>query len=180
MFGIRFHQCLAAVARLGILQELGQSEIEHLELRPVFQKQIRRLDVAVNDSFLVRRVERVGRLNSDLYHLCEWQRPPRQNLVQRLAFQQFHRQKSAPILFLDRMDRADARMIERRCRACLAQKALQRGGILRRFFRQELQCNAAAQLRVFRLINDAHSAAAHLADHAIVRDDLIFHGEKKW
>jgi len=41
---------------------------------------------------------------------------------------------------------------------------------------QEFQSNEAAQTRVFRLINDAHSAATKLLKNSIVSDGLADHG----
>ena len=43
-------------------------------------------------------------------------------------------------------------------------------------FRQEFQRHVAVQLRIFRFIHHAHSAAAELADNPVMGDELAVHG----
>ena len=49
--------------------QLGQAEIQHLGLPALGQKDIRRLEVAMNDSGVVGRFQRVGDLDRNLQDL---------------------------------------------------------------------------------------------------------------
>jgi hypothetical protein len=70
-----------------------------------------RLDVAVHDSFGMRRIQRVRDFNSQLHHLFQRQRLARDALFQRLAFQKFHGNELLAVLLADVVNRADVRMI---------------------------------------------------------------------
>src|SRR5215831_8960865 len=80
-----------------------------------------------------------------------------------------------PVVLADFVDGADVGMIERRRRARLPPKALQRQWILGYIFGQELQGNEAAEFGVLRLIDDTHAAAAQLLHNAVARDGLPNH-----
>ena len=62
--------------------ELGQSKVEHLHGAAVDQEQIRRLDVAMDDAALVRAVERVRHLNSEVDHIVGLERRAREAIAQ--------------------------------------------------------------------------------------------------
>jgi hypothetical protein len=126
----------------------------------------------MNDAFLVRRIERVRHLNSKLDRSIHRKGTDRQRSVEAFTFEQFHRDERLLFEFLDRVDRADSRMIQRRSCSCLAQKARQRRRILCRSQRQKLQRHQAAQLRILGLIHHTHTAAAQLADDPVMRDRL--------
>ena len=49
-------------------RQLGQAEVEHLHRPAARQEDVGRLDVAMQDAFGVRRVERVGDLRRDVEH----------------------------------------------------------------------------------------------------------------
>src|SRR5438309_11553919 len=73
------------------------------------------------------------------------------------------------------MNRADARVIQRRCGLGLTSKPLQGLAILGHAFRQELKGDKAVQPRVFGLVDNTHAAATELLDDAVVRDGLAKH-----
>ena len=56
-----------------------------------------------------------------------------------------------------------------------ASEPFQRLVVFRKFLRQELQRNEAAQLGVLGLIDHTHAAATELLNDAIVRDGLADH-----
>ena len=60
------------------------------------------------------------------------------------------------------VDRADVGVVQRGGRARLALEALERLRVAAELLGQELQRDAAAELRVLRLVDDAHAAAAEL------------------
>src|SRR5207237_6863259 len=75
------------------------------------------------------------------------------------------------------MNRADARVIQRRCGLGLTSKPLQGLAILGHAFRQELKGDKAVQPRVFGLVNNTHAAATELLDDAVVRDGPPDHAD---
>ena len=63
-------------ARAPILgRELREAEVEHLHLAAPGEEDVRRLDVAMQDAFGVRGVQRVGDLRADVEHRFEIERP---------------------------------------------------------------------------------------------------------
>ena len=67
--------------------EFRQAEIENFGLDATRHKNIRRLDVAMNDTFCMRGIERVGDLDSEVEHLVECERLLADAVLQRLAFE---------------------------------------------------------------------------------------------
>ena len=72
--------------RVHVLRQLlGEAEIQDLDLTPIGQKKIGRLDVAVQDALCVHGIERIGHLNGHVDYLADRQRPSRQQVTQRRA-----------------------------------------------------------------------------------------------
>ena len=71
------------------------------------------LRIAVRDAALMRGRDRVGQRNGDLQELRQRQSTRRDQLVQRLTLDEFHRQKTRAFVFLDGVDGDDVRMGER-------------------------------------------------------------------
>jgi len=87
---------------------------------------------------------------------------------QRAALQILHRDERMALVLIDVVDRADVRVVERRCRAGFLSKAVQGVRILGQFPAQKLQGNEPAELRILGLIHDSHSAAADSLDDSIM------------
>jgi len=156
--------------------QLSQTEIQHLHLPARRKKNIRRLDVTMDDSLGMRGIERVGELYRNVEQAVGWQRAGVKLLIEVLSLEQFHRDERLHVLalcFFDRVDRTNIRMIQRRCGARLQQKTIERVLIARQLRRQELQRNFASEVQVFRLVHHSHATAAQLTRDAIVRDGLI-------
>jgi hypothetical protein len=92
---------------------LGQSEIENLRLTSVGDEDIRRLDVPMDDSLRVCRIQGVGDLDAQIEHHLDLQRLARDPMPQRLPFQQFHGDEPSSIGFVNFVDGADVRMVQR-------------------------------------------------------------------
>src|SRR5437879_5759926 len=82
------------------------------------------------------------------------------SLAERLPLQQFHGNKGSPIGLVNLVDRADIRMIQGGRSFGLALKAAESLCVVGKVVGKELQCDMATELEVFRLIHDAHPAAA--------------------
>src|ERR1035441_3958375 len=99
---------------------------------PIRHEDVRGLDVTMDDSFRVCRIQRIGDLDAQIEH---------------------------------RLD------LHRLCLYLVAEGLR----IVGEFVGKELQGDVTTELEVFRLVDHAHSAAADLAEDAVVRDDLANH-----
>jgi hypothetical protein len=92
----------------------------------------------------------------------------RQDLVEPLALDELHDVIVQPVGLADAEDRHDVRVVQPRRRLGLAAEApqallVQQGGA-----GQDLEGHVPAEGRLLRLVDDAHAAAAHLAQDAVV------------
>ena len=129
--------------------EFGETEIQNLGLPLLGDKNIRRLDVAMDDALAMRRVQTLADLNGQVEQLLEFQRGfprtrSRDHLPQRFTLQQFHYDEWILFVFFDFMNGANVGMVQRRCRTRFALKPMQGGRIARQFFGQEFQCDSAS------------------------------------
>ena len=95
--------------------ELGQAEIQDLHLATRRQKNIRRLDIAMDNALGVRRVERVCKLDGNVEQPVSGERARIKLAVETLSFQQFHRDERLRVLtlgFFDRVDGANVGMVQ--------------------------------------------------------------------
>ena len=155
--------------------QLGQSKIENLGVPAPRDEDIRRLDVAMDDSLGMRRIERIRNLHAEIEHLLDRQRFIFDPVLQRLAIEKFHGDERLAIYFVHVVNRADIGMIQSGGRACFPSKSFERLAIRGKIFRQEFQRNEAAELRIFGLEHDAHTAATDFFNHAVVRDGFSDH-----
>src|SRR5579885_1341979 len=128
----------------------------------------------MNDSFAVRRVQRIGNVACETEDLFERQRLTSDPLLQRLAFKELHRDKSSATFLADIINGANIRVIQCRCGLRFSMEALLRCGIRRGRRGKELQCHSAMQPGVLGLVHHTHSADAQLPYNSIVRDDLAW------
>src|SRR6266498_2353355 len=99
---------------MSLRRELGQAKVENLRLRPVRHKDVGRLDVTVNDPLRVRGIQRISDLDGKVeQHLCSYWLAFDQ-MLERLALQQLHRDEGMALMLVNVVYRADVRMIERR------------------------------------------------------------------
>ena len=144
-------------------------------------KDVGRLDVAMDDAFAVRGVERVGNFDGQVEQQLGVQRLARNAMLQGHAVEEFHRDKRLAVVIADFVNGADVRMVQGGSGARLATKALEGRRVLRQFLRQKLQRDEPAELDVFGLVDDAHPATAKLAQDAVVRNGLVRHSaEMLW
>ena len=101
---------------------------------------------------------------------------PGDAVLQRLALEQFHGDKRAAFELADVVNRADIRMIQRRCGARFAAESFDGLSVVRNVVGKKFQRNVAAEARVLGLINHAHPAAAKLFDDFVVGDSAANDG----
>ncbi len=92
--------------------QLRQTKIEDFSLAALGDKNIRGLDVAMNDALAVGGVEGIGDVNSDPEQHVERHRLAVDAMLERHALQQFHGDERHAGVFVNVEDRADAGVIE--------------------------------------------------------------------
>ena len=124
------------------------------------QKDVRGLDVAVDEPALVCEVERLRDLGAENERALGIERTGPQERLHVAALDVAHRDEQMPALLADVVDRDDVRVLERGGVLRLAQEALAEGVVLGQLGREQLQRNVPLQARVVRTVDDAHAAAA--------------------
>ena len=143
-------------------------------------KDICRLDIAMNDALAVRRVEGIGDFDPDGEELIQFHRTAVDQVLERLAAEAFHHDEGMAFMLADLVNGADVGMIQRGGGAGLAAKTLEGLRVLGRIFGQKLQGNEAAELSVLGLVDDSHAPAAKQVENPVVRDCLSDHGRSEW
>jgi hypothetical protein len=85
---------------------------------------IGRFEVAVHDALRVRRVECIGHFDSQLEELGRLEPSMREDLPERLAFEQLHDDIALPLVVADVVKGADVRVVQRGCGAGLPLEAV--------------------------------------------------------
>ena len=129
----------------------------------------------MDDAFFVGGVEGIGELDANFDGAGDGQCAGGQNFVERLAFEQFHGDEGAAVVLFDGVDGANAGMVERGCGAGFAQEAFERSRVALVFFGKKFESDAAAELGVLGFVDDAHAAAAELAEDSVMGDGLVDH-----
>jgi len=124
----------------------------------------------MNDSFAVRRIERVRDVNCDVKKPRDRERTSGDQVIQRAALEQLHHNEVLALELINFVNRTDMRMVERRRGPCFALESLQRLRIILGLLRKKFQGNLAAEANVFALVDYAHSSAAEPAENAVMGD----------
>jgi len=133
---------------------------------------VARLDVAVNESALVRRVERRGDLGDDRGRVLGRQRPPRpQQPAQVGAVDQVHGHEQQPVLLAGVMDRDHVRVADRDRDPRLLAEAAPEALVLGQGRRDHLQRDHVVEREVGGAIDDAHPALARNALDSVPGED---------
>ena len=155
-----------------VRSELGKSEIENFGVLSLSYKNIGRLDVAVDDSLRVGRIQGIGDLDADRQQGVEFQGTARDVVLQCCAVKKLHGDERLPVLVVDFVDGADVRVIQRGCSFGFALKTAESLRIFRYFFGEEFEGNKPPELDVFGFVDDTHAAATELFNDAVVGDGL--------
>src|SRR5271169_4242455 len=104
---------------------LASPKSSTLNLPALGDENVGGLDVAVDDSFAVGGIERVGNLNGDVEYGLSVQRAAGDAVLQRRPVQKLHGDERLPVLLTDVIDRADVGVTEGGRSLCLALEASQ-------------------------------------------------------
>ena len=138
----------------------GETKVEHFHLTIRGKENVGRLQVAVDDAFLVRRGQAVGNGGSDLHRLAPRQRSAFEPRAECLSVEQFHDRVDPLVGATNIVNGQDVGMRERRNRPSLTLEALARVGTCRRPVAHYLDRDIALEPRVVGSIHLAHPARA--------------------
>ena len=148
------------------IEQLGDAEIQQLRRQPspaLDHHHVRRLEVAVHDPALVRRVHDLRELLEERHEPLERHRPVLvQPAVQPHPLHHLHRDPEQPVLALDpeRVDVRRPRVVELRRQLRLAQEPLQHHAVVTQPRVQHLDHGLAPQQRLLAAVHRSVSALA--------------------
>ncbi len=151
------------------LRIVGQTEIENLDPSLAgFEPEVRRFDVAVNQSALVGRGQSFGRLARNTPRLLRRQPGVAlQAIGQALALQQLHGQKRNAAIFADLVNGDDVVVLQGSGRLRLAEETRPRRGIGGPIQLHDLESDLPFEGRVIREKDHAHAALAEHLENAV-------------
>ena len=121
----------------------------------------------MDDAAVVRGVERVGNLPADLHLVGQGHATVLEAGGERVAFHELEHDRLCTAEFLEAVNGADVRMVERREHLCLAAEPGDPIGVLGKAVGQELERDVAPEPAVARAEHRPHSSGADR------RDDLV-------
>jgi hypothetical protein len=145
----------------------GKPKIEYFDDAIRGDLDVCRLEIAVDDAFLVRRIECVGKLMGDRQGLTKRYRPASHPIGHRFTVDQFKDQRAYAVDVFDTVDGANVRMVERRQQVRFALEAAQPIGIVSEEVWQDLYRDVALESCVPSSIHFAHSADAEQRQHLV-------------
>jgi hypothetical protein len=156
---------------------LGQAEVEHLHRAVLAYLDVGRLQVAVDDPLLVRRLERFGHLPGDRQRLLDRDRSLADPVGERRPFDQFHHERGHARALLQPVDGGDVGVVQRGQRARLPVEPRQSILILCHRLRQDLDGHGAAQVGVGGAVHLTHATDTDLRGN-LVRTDSGTRGQR--
>ena len=154
------------VWRRAIASGLREAEVDDLHHAVTRDRDVGGLQVAVDNPFFVGDVEGLGDLPRDAQRVTNGQpralrpltRGIREGVRERLPVHELENQEPDAFGFLEAVDRADVRMIQRGEHPRLPLEAREPLGVGRERVRQELDRDIALELRVARAVHFTHAA----------------------
>ena len=142
-----------------LAHELGDAEVGDLHAALRVEQDVLGLDVAVENSFLVRELERLADFRNDGERLGGGEASGLHGLAQVHAIDVFHHQvvEAARLPEVENAD--DVRVVQAREHAALAVEAFGELRIVRERIGQQLERDEAVEVRLARLEDEAHAAA---------------------
>ena len=157
-------------------QHLGQPPVHHLDLAERPDHDVRRLEVAVNDSLGVGIRHRLRHLQSDAQQartIGRWVGSLAENRRERLPFHQLHREERPVAEPADVVDRHHARVLKLPADLGLFNEPPGDVGPVGVFLQQHLHRQVTAQVDVATTQHGPHAAAGDLAVEAVPIAGLV-------
>jgi hypothetical protein len=93
------------------LHSLGQAKIQNLRVSPLGHKDVRRLDVAVDDAGSVSNIESICHLNAQRQQHFRFQRTPSYAMLEGRTVQKLHCDECLTILLANVINRANVGVV---------------------------------------------------------------------
>ena len=155
---------------LGAVQQARETEVEQFRLSGLGQRDIAGLEVAMQESALVRVVERIADLGAEPDQIGHLDRATEQPLLQRPSRHVLHDQEVHAVLRVEVEDRRHTGMRQPRQHMRLAPESLARVRVAERAARQHLHRHIAIEVLVVRLPHHAHATLTDPFDECVVRE----------
>ena len=156
--------------------ELGEAEVQDLDVSIASKKDIFRLEIAVDDSRLMGAGERRGRLNTEIENFEQRQRAAPDLGTQRFAFDQLHYQEGTCFELTGIVDRDDVGMVQCGGGPCFLRKAPHAIGMTAGFGSQNFYGNVPLEGRIAGTIDNSHAPFAEFPCDAITSDGAANEG----
>jgi hypothetical protein len=134
------------------------AEVLHIDASVIAQIDVLGIDIPLNDSGFVCRLERRGDLCRDRQRRFERDCATEEMLCQRRPVYELEHQRQLPVSFIEAVDGADAWMIEARQHASFALETRTSIRVLRELARQNLDSYVTLESRIARPVNLSHAA----------------------
>ncbi len=151
---------------------LREPEVEHLHHALRRHLDVGRLEVAVDDALLVRRVERLGHVARIRQRGRDGERAARDPVGQCLAGHKLQDQRGHPVVGLEAVDGADVGMIQRGQDARFALEPREPVAVGGERRRQELDRDLAPERRVAGPVHLTHPARAQPVENLVAPEPL--------
>ena len=138
----------------------GNAKVSDLHPALFVEQDVLRLDVAVDDAFIVRELERLANLRDDLQRLARRQFARLLQLSQVKSIDKLHDEEGQSVGLAELMDGDDVRMAQSRQRAGLAIEPLGKTWPARGLRRENLQRHKTVERRLTGFINGPHAPLA--------------------
>jgi len=148
----------------------GETEVENLHASVAKQKDVVRLEIAVDEPLVVRRGESAGDLHRAVGGSANRQRPLCEAIAERLAVEQFHHGVGAGFVRPDVEDREDVRMRQRRDGLALALEPREAVPVAGKRSGRDFDRHEAIEPWIARFVDFAHPAGAD-DGHDLVRTE---------
>ena len=144
-------------------QAAGDAEVRDLEIAFAVEHQVRRLQIAMDDSGrAVRVVQRVANLHHPRLQLLDFEnlvRPLHAQRRERRTIDVLHGNARRPRVLHEVVNADDVLVRQLQAAFRLALQIVEQRGVMDHQFRQKLERDLAVQLLIARLPHDAHPAA---------------------
>src|SRR5262249_4778505 len=117
-------------------------------------------------------VERVANLDAQLQYCFDLQWLASDHVPEDLPLQQFHRYECFPVGFINLVNRADVRVVQRGRSFGLPREAAEGLWMGGEFAGKNLEADMAPQLQIFCLVHNPHTPTADFAEYPVVGDCL--------
>src|ERR1700720_4033437 len=153
---------------------LGYAEIEYFYGPPTSQKQIRWLDVSMNDSGGMGRIQSLTNLNPNPENFFGRESRSGHALLQGFAFEQFDGNETKTFSFVDFVNSANVGVVQRGSRSSFSLESPEGLLIGCEVSGKQLKGDKAPEFHIFGSVNNSHAAPTNWLEDAVMRDDLPF------